>query len=361
MQNKLSVSLSDRSYDIIIGENAIEKLSQFLATKNYSKIFIITDRNVAGHHLRTLKAIIPNSVEIILEAGEQTKSFSNLEKTCEEILAKGIDRKSLIVAFGGGVIGDLSGFVASILLRGIDFVQIPTTLLSCVDSSVGGKTAINSVSGKNLIGSFYQPKLVICDLNFLNSLDEREIKSGYAEIVKYGLIKDLEFFQFLEENYSKVFARDAETLTKIIYKSCAIKSEVVSRDEKEQGERALLNFGHTFGHIFETETAYSSELLHGEAVALGMVMAAKMSQQFGFLSDDDFLRILTHFQNCNLYVSPSQIREKWNIDSLTKHLFKDKKHEDKKLTFILLKKIGCGVVEKNVELEKFMQTLKKFL
>lgn len=361
MQNKLSVSLADRSYDIIIGENAIGNLAKFLAEKKYSKVFVITDRNVAQHHLHTLQSIIPGAQEIVLDAGEQTKSFNVLEKTCEEILAKGIDRKSLIVAFGGGVIGDLAGFVASILLRGIDFVQIPTTLLSCVDSSVGGKTAINSVSGKNLIGSFYQPKLVICDLNFLNSLDEREIKAGYAEIVKYGLVKDLEFFEFLEENYQKVFAKDAETLIKVIHKSCAIKAEIVSRDEKEQGERALLNFGHTFGHIFETETEYSNELLHGEAVALGMVMAAKMSQQFGFISDDDFLRILTHFQNCNLYVSPSQIREKWNIDNLTKHLFKDKKHEDKKLTFILLKEIGYGVVEKDVELEKFSQTLRSFV
>jgi 3-dehydroquinate synthase len=361
MQNKVSVSLSDRSYEILIGENAIQNLPQFLAARKYSKIFIITDRNVADLHLDKLQELVPNAEKIILDAGEQTKSFAALEKTCEEILAKGIDRKSLIIAFGGGVIGDLSGFIASILLRGIDFIQVPTTLLSCVDSSVGGKTAVNSKSGKNLIGSFYQPKLVICDLNFLKTLDGREMKSGYAEVVKYGLITDMNFFEFLEKNYHKIFEHDAEIIAQIIKRSCEIKAEIVGRDEKESGERALLNFGHTFGHIFETETNYSNEVLHGEAVALGMVMAAKMSQEFGFISQDDFLRILSHFQHCDLTVSPRQVRENWNEENLTKHLFKDKKHEDKKLTFILLRKLGAASVEKDVELEKFKKVLREFL
>ncbi|MBM3579834.1 MAG: 3-dehydroquinate synthase, partial [Alphaproteobacteria bacterium] len=200
---KIRVELKERSYDIIIKSNAIKALPDFLSKKNYSKIFVITDENVAKLHLASLPTTTEN---IILPAGEQTKSFHLLEKTCEEILAKGIDRKSLIIAFGGGVVGDFAGFAASILLRGIDFIQIPTTLLACVDSSVGGKTAVNSKAGKNLIGSFYQPKLVICDLDFLKTLPERELRAGYAEVVKYGLIRDERFFEFLEENHSKLFA-----------------------------------------------------------------------------------------------------------------------------------------------------------
>ena len=361
MQNKISLSLAERSYDILIDAGAIKNLSEFLESKNYSKIFIITDRNVADLHLNALKEVVPEAKEIILEPGEKTKSFANLEETCERILAHGIDRKGLIIAFGGGVIGDLAGFVASSILRGVDFIQIPTTLLSCVDSSVGGKTAINSRSGKNLIGSFYQPKLVICDLDFLATLNRRELKAGYAEVVKYGLIKDLEFFEFLEKNCYKFLAQDKEVLTEIIRRSCEIKAEVVARDEKEHGERALLNFGHTFGHVFETEVNYTNEILHGEAVSIGMLMAAKMSQESGFISEGDFLRILTHFQNCGLIISPTQMRDKWSEDNLVKHLFKDKKHENGKLTFILLNAIGDAFIEKNVGLEKFTKTLSEFL
>lgn len=361
MLNKISLDLQDRSYEIVIGKNAIANLGEFLSHKNYSKIFIITDENVARLHLASITTILPDAEIVVAPAGEHTKSFSSLEKICEEILAKGIDRKALIVAFGGGVIGDLSGFIASILLRGIDFVQIPTTLLAAVDSSVGGKTAINSTSGKNLIGSFYQPKLVICDLNFLTTLSAREIKSGYGEVVKYGLIRDLEFFEYLENNFAKIFALDEEALVKIITRSCQIKAEIVGSDEKESGDRALLNFGHTFGHIFETETNYSDELMHGEAVALGMVMASKMSQNFNMISQFDFERILKHFVECGLITNPSQIRLHWNEENLTSHLFKDKKHENKKLTFILLNKIGEAVVEKNIGLEKFKLVLQEFL
>lgn len=361
MLDKISLNLGERSYDILIGNGAIAELAGFVAEKKYSKIFIITDKNVANLHLEKIKKILPSAETLILEAGEQSKSFAVLEKTCEEILAKGIDRKSLIIAFGGGVIGDLSGFIASILLRGIDFIQIPTTLLSAVDSSVGGKTAINSASGKNLIGSFYQPKLVICDLDFLQTLSARELKSGYGEVVKYGLIKDLNFFEFLEENYAKIFAQDEVVMRFIIKRSCDLKAEIVGRDEKENGERALLNFGHTFAHIFETETNYSDELLHGEAVALGMVMAAKMSQNFGLISPAISARISKHFADCGLITDPKSLRKSWNAESLTKHLFKDKKHENSNLTFILLNSIGDAFVQKNVALNDFEKTLREFL
>ena len=361
MKNKISVALENRSYDIVIDTNSIEYLVEFLSKKNYSKIFVITDENVATLHLPRLEEVLKKTniaaQTIVTKAGEQTKSFASLSKICEEILAKGIDRKSLIIAFGGGVIGDLSGFVASILLRGIDFIQVPTTLLAAVDSSVGGKTAINSEAGKNLIGSFYQPQLVLCDLNFLKTLPLREVKSGYAEVVKYGFIFDADFFEFLEKNYTKIFDFDEQVLQKIITRSCQIKAEIVGRDEKENGERALLNFGHTFGHIFETETKYSSEILHGEAVALGMAMAAKMSQNFKMISESDFLRIKTHLENCGFVTDYKKIRSSWSEENLISHLYKDKKNEGGNLTFILLKKIGAAVIKKSVELNEFKKTL----
>ncbi len=361
MKNKISVALQERSYDIIIDKNAVEYLPEFLEQRKYSKIFIITDENVAKHHLARLQSVIKKSETIITKAGEATKSFSFLEKICEEILEKGVDRKSLIIAFGGGVIGDLAGFISSILLRGIDFIQVPTTLLAAVDSSVGGKTAINSKAGKNLIGSFYQPQLVLCDLNFLKTLPAREIKSGYAEVVKYGFIRDAEFFEFLEKNYQKIFSGDEEVLRKIITRSCEIKAEIVGRDERESGERALLNFGHSFGHVFETETNYSDEILHGEAVAMGMVMAAKMSQNFSMISEKDFLRIASHIENCGFVTDPKKIRKSWNEENLVRHIFKDKKNEGQNLTFILLEKIGVGVVKKAVELGEFERVLREFV
>ncbi len=365
MKNKISVSLGERSYDILIAKNSVEYLPEFLGQKNYSKIFIITDENVAKLHLSSFKKVFKKTKftpEIIkIKSGEQAKSFKSLEKICEKILAKGIDRKSLIIAFGGGVVGDLSGFVASILLRGVDFIQVPTTLLAAVDSSVGGKTAINSKSGKNLIGSFYQPQLVICDLNFLKTLSQRELRSGYAEVVKYGFIRDEKFFEFLEENYQKIFSCDEKILEKIITRSCEIKSEIVGRDELESGERALLNFGHTFGHIFETETNYSDEILHGEAVALGMLMAAKMSQNFNMITENDFLRIKSHLENVGFTIDPKKIRKNWNEKNLISHLFKDKKNEGQNLTFILLEKIGEAVIKKSVELKNFEKILAEFL
>lgn len=361
MKNKISVALNERSYDIVIAADSVEYLPQFLAKKNYSKIIIITDENVATLHLPRLQQVLKQnqiaSETIITKAGEQTKSFTSLAQISEEILAKGIDRKSLIIAFGGGVIGDLSGFLASILLRGIDFIQVPTTLLAAVDSSVGGKTAINSEAGKNLIGSFYQPQLVLCDLNFLKTLPFRELKSGYAEIVKYGFIFDADFFEFLEKNHDKIFAFDEKVLQKIISRSCEIKAEIVGRDEKENGERALLNFGHTFGHIFETETKYSDEILHGEAVALGMAMAAKMSQNLGMIKENDYLRIKNHLENCGFVTDYKKIRNEWDKKNLISHLYKDKKNEGGNLTFILLKKIGAAVIKKGVELGEFEKVL----
>ncbi len=357
MINKVFVDLKERSYDILIAENALRNLPEFLAKKKYSKIFVVSDENVASLYLPYLKEVLPGFELIKVKAGESAKSFSVLENVAEEILEKGIDRKSLLIAFGGGVVGDLTGFLASILLRGIDFVQVPTTLLSMVDSSVGGKTAINSKAGKNLVGTFYQPKLVICDLRFLLSLPTREIRAGYAEVVKYGLIFDEKFFEFLEKNFAEIFNFNMEILQKIVKRSCEIKAEIVASDEKENGLRALLNFGHTFGHVFETETNYSNEILHGEAVALGMTMACDMSQNLEMLSKEDALRVKKHFLNVGFVTEAKKIRINWNKENLVKHLFKDKKVDSGKLTFILLNGVGKAVIVRDVEIGEFEKAL----
>jgi len=359
----VTVSLLDKSYDIIIGSGVVEDVGRKISKiKSYSKVIVLTDHNVAKLHLeklnRHLKEMPVEVQSIIALPGEQTKSFNNLENVVEQILEIGIDRNSLLVAFGGGVIGDLCGFIASIVLRGIDFIQMPTTLLAAVDSSVGGKTAINSKFGKNLIGSFYQPKLVLCDLDFLETLPERDFISGYAEVVKYGLIMDEHFFDYLDQNLSKIKNRDQEVLQKIITRSCQIKAEIVSLDERENNLRAILNFGHTFGHIFETETNYSNILYHGEAVAIGMVLATKMSVRLKLLDDKYVPIIISHLQKIGLPTSPRDIKnnlqKSWNISNLTRHIYKDKKVENKNLTFVLLKKIGQSLIKKGVNEDDFL-------
>lgn len=362
MKNKIEVGLGQKSYDILVGSNQINDLNGFLQEK-YSKIFIISDKNVANFHLETLKKSLncQESNEILVENGENSKNFQVFQEVCEEILNKNIDRKSLIIAFGGGVVGDLSGFVASVMLRGVDFVQIPTTLLACVDSSVGGKTAINSKFGKNLIGSFYQPKLVLCDLNFLKTLPKREIIAGYFEVLKYALIFDEEFFEFLDENYQKIFDLDEEILAKIILKSCEIKAKIVSEDEKEHGIRAFLNFGHTFGHSLEKEASYNSQLNHGEAVGIGMLMASEMSMNLGFLKVDDFLKIKNHIQKIYPDFDLKKIKSDWNLQNLVNNLYKDKKTEKNQLNFILIEKIGKAFIEKNVDEAEFVKIIEKFI
>ncbi|HLD77015.1 MAG TPA: 3-dehydroquinate synthase [Rickettsiales bacterium] len=357
------LELGEKSYEIKIGAGEIDYLEQFLQEKNYSKVFVVTDENVAEKHLAELEEKIGDldANALILAAGEATKNFENLEIICEEILSQNIDRKSLIIAFGGGVIGDLAGFAASILLRGIDFIQIPTTLLAAVDSSVGGKTAINSIAGKNLIGSFYQPKLVICDLNFLQSLPDREFLAGYAEILKYGLIQDEEFFHFLDQNLDKILARDTEILLEIIKKSCQYKAKIVSQDEKEQGLRALLNFGHTFGHVLEAELNFDGRINHGEAVGIGMLMASKMSQNMGFLSAEKYKIIKNHIIRVGLDIDLKTVNRSWNKENLHKSLYKDKKTQDNKLTFILLNEIGSAFIKKDVNLAEFSMVINEFI
>ncbi len=360
----VKVDLADRSYDIVVGNGIISELGQYISKIScYSKAIVIVDQNVAKFHIEALNSKLkplPFEVRsIVVEAGEKSKSFANLENVLEQILEIGIDRNSLIIAFGGGVVGDLAGFVASILLRGIDFIQVPTTLLAAVDSSVGGKTAINSKFGKNLIGSFYQPKLVFCDLDFLKTLPNRDFISGYGEVVKYGLIKDKNFFSYLDNNLDKIKNRDPEVLQKIIVQSCQIKAEIVGLDERENNLRAVLNFGHTFGHVFETETGYSDILFHGEAVAIGMILAVKMSINLGMLDAKNLSVVVNHMKKIGLPTSPKNIQKSWNIDNLTTHLYKDKKVESKILTFILLEDIGKSVIKKNVSEQDFLSVMQQ--
>jgi shikimate kinase/3-dehydroquinate synthase len=362
----IKVDLGSKSYPIVVGGDIICQIDQYISNLgNYSKIIVITDRNVAKIHLEKLSVALKRLnilvQNIILEPGEKSKSFFNLQNIAEQILENKIDRNSLIVAFGGGVIGDLSGFVASILLRGVDFIQVPTTLLAAVDSSVGGKTAINSKFGKNLIGSFYQPKLVFCDLEFLETLPKRDFICGYAEVVKYGMIKDKSFFTYLDENIEQIKSRNPEVLQKIIVRSCQIKAQIVGLDERENNLRAILNFGHTFGHIFETETGYSNEIFHGEAVAIGMVLAVKMSIELK-ICDKMILSILTnHLKKIGLSTSPLDIKKSWNLDNLLRHLYKDKKVSNGRLTFILVSDIGEAIIKKDVDEREFLSVMKEVL
>ena len=365
MTIKVTVEIPNNNYDILIGKNSTQELESFLKNTKYSKIFLITDKNVANYHLSYIQNIIDKTdidySTITMDSGEKVKSFNHLEKLTNEIISKNVDRKSLIIAFGGGVIGDLSGFAASILLRGIDFIQVPTTLLAMVDSSVGGKTAVNSSLGKNLIGSFYQPKLVICDTRYLKTLPSREFLCGYAEVIKYGFIQDIRFFDYLKENHEQIFHLDEEKLNHIIKESCKIKADIVAQDEKEGGIRALLNYGHTFGHIFETEANYSNKILHGEAVGLGMAMAAQMSVNLGYLSQEKCDMMTDYLTQCAFILEVEEFGFEFDRQNLITHLFKDKKVENNKLTFILLKEIGNAFIEKDVHVKDFEQVLDKFL
>src|SRR5579863_2254991 len=300
----VKVALGDRSYDIVIGRGLIASLgARAAALRPGAKAAIVTDDNVARHHLATVEtslvaAGVPAS-RIIVPVGEGSKSFHGFEQVCEAIIAARIERGDLVIALGGGVIGDLAGFAASAVRRGIDYVQVPTSLLAQVDSSVGGKTAINSAHGKNLIGAFYQPILVLADTAALDTLSAREFRAGYAEIAKYGLLGDAAFFSWLEANWRDVF-KGGPAREHAIAVSCRAKAAIVARDERETGDRALLNLGHTFGHALEAETGFSDRLLHGEAIAAGMALAFRFSAEQGLCPAEDAERIAAHLHTVRL-------------------------------------------------------------
>ena len=342
----VSVNLGQRTYDIHIGENLLQEVGRCIAPL-LSRPFaaIVTDENVARHHLKTLEASLTAagivSIAIILPAGEKTKSFTALADLCEQLLAAGVERQDKVIAFGGGVIGDLTGFAAAILRRGIEFIQIPTTLLAQVDSSVGGKTGINSAHGKNLIGAFLQPVMVLADTSLLQTLPRRELAAGYAEVVKYGLLGDLSFFEWLEANSEILLRGDAQARAYAIHQSCSAKAAIVAQDETEQGVRALLNLGHTFGHALEKATDYSSRLLHGEGVAIGMVQAFRFSEHLKHCKAGTADRVARHLKAAGL---PTHINEIEGplppVSDLVNIMKQDKKAQNGKLTFILAHAIG---------------------
>ncbi|WP_424360678.1 3-dehydroquinate synthase [Methylocystis parvus] len=349
------VALGGRSYDILIGSHLLEEAGEHIKrVAPGAACAIVTDENVARLHLPTLEESLKKAgvryATIVVKPGEQSKSLATFGRVCDEVLAAKIERRDLIVAFGGGVVGDLAGYVAASVRRGSRFVQIPTTLLSQVDSSVGGKTGINSAYGKNLIGAFHQPLLVLADVDVLRTLSLREFRAGYAEVVKYGLIGDKRFFEWLEADAEAVFHSRAEQICAVAV-SCETKATIVARDETEQGDRALLNLGHTFGHAFELLTNYDSErLVHGEGVAIGMACAARFSARLGLCSTDDADRVARHLHGVGL---PTEIRQipGWSGDAqaILAAMYQDKKVEGGALTFILMRGIGEAFIAKSVE------------
>ena len=350
----IAVGLGTNSYDIHIDSDVLGTAQSLVAPiATGRKVVIITDSHVAPLHLaKTEQLFSPMAASVhslIVPAGEASKSFSSYHNLIEDILGLGIDRQAVLVALGGGVVGDLAGFVAASLLRGIRFIQIPTSLLAQVDSSVGGKTGINSAHGKNLVGAFHQPSLVLADIDLLASLPERELRAGYAEIVKYGLLGDADFFEWLEANDTALLSGTPDILAEAVGRSCQAKADIVAEDEKEQGRRALLNLGHTFAHAFEAEAGYDGRLLHGEAVAVGLRCAFEFSEQLGFASGQDTGRIIAHLRTAGLLSSVHDMPAGWaSPDRLISHMYKDKKVQSGSLTFILAHQIGEAFVARNI-------------
>jgi len=363
----VSVALGARAYDIHVGRGLLARAGElFVPVLKQRRVFIVTDSTVAPLYLAALNASLTaagvRSDHVIVPAGESSKDFAHLETVLDAMLAAKCERNTMIVALGGGVVGDLAGFAAAVLLRGINFIQVPTTLLSQVDSSVGGKTGINTRTGKNLVGAFHQPKLVLADTDVLSTLPRRELLAGYAEVAKYGLLGDAGFWAWLEKNGSAALAGgdNAHTfLRHCIVTSCEAKARIVAADEKESGERALLNLGHTFGHAFEAEMGYGGELLHGEAVAIGMVMAFEMSAHMGLAPAADAARIRAHFAAVGLPFAPPKQGPRGAITAamLMEHMTHDKKMKDGKLTFVLARKIGEAFLTNDVPTAKLEAVL----
>ena len=353
MTERVPVKLDNRSYDIHVGSGLLSQSGALVAPFARGIVPVITDKHVADLHLQTvlasLRAANLDAREIVLAPGEGTKSFAGLEQLSNTLLEMGIERGGLIVALGGGVIGDLTGFAAGILKRGIDFAQIPTTLLAQVDSSVGGKTAINTRQGKNLIGLFYQPRIVIADTDVLSTLPARELCAGYAEVAKYGALGDADFFTWLESNGPKVLEGDKASRIRAVAHSCRMKADIVARDEREAGDRALLNLGHTFGHALEAATGFSDRLLHGEGVAVGMALAFRLSVRLGLCPAHDATRLEAHLRQVGLPSSIADIPgERPAAPLLLEHMAHDKKASGGKLTFILARGLGKAFATKDV-------------
>jgi 3-dehydroquinate synthase len=363
----VEVALGERAYEIVIGRGELASLgARMAALRPGVRTAIVTDKTVAQHWLAATEASlaaagIPTS-HIVVSEGEGSKSYAGLEKVSEALIAAKIERNDLVIALGGGVVGDLAGFAAAILRRGVDFVQVPTSLLAQVDSSVGGKTGINSPQGKNLLGAFHQPVLVIADTAVLDTLSPRQFRAGYAEVAKYGVLGDEAFFAWLEANHNEVF-RGGAAREHAIATSCRAKAAIVVRDERETGDRALLNLGHTFGHALEAAAGFSDRLFHGEGVAIGMVLAAEFSALLGMIPQTAAARVERHLAEVGL---PTRLQDiagfaqegLADADALMTLMAQDKKVRRGKLTFILLEAIGRAVITRDVEATRVRDFLK---
>jgi len=360
------VELGERAYDIVVGAGQMARLGEAVLQRfGKRRAFIVTDEHVAPHWLAAARdGLDANGIEskhYILPTGESTKSFEQLERLLDWLLGERIGRDGIVVALGGGVVGDLAGFAAAITLRGLDFVQVPTTLLAQVDSSVGGKTAINTAHGKNLVGSFHQPGLVVIDTAVLSTLSEREVLAGYAEVVKYGLIRDPGFFEWLEGNGERLLAGDPATRRVAVVESCKAKARIVAADERETGDRALLNFGHTFGHALEAEVGYDGGVLHGEAVSIGMILALDLSHRMGLCPGQDVDRARRHFASMGLPMDIASIAgaRGWDAGTLIDHMRHDKKVLAGRMRFILARGIGDAFVTADVDEKDVAGVLKR--
>src|ERR1700738_288844 len=354
----VDVALGERSYDIVIGRDVLRSLGRRVAALRPGvRSAIVTDREVAKHWLEKTEDSLSEAgiatSRIIVDEGEGSKSYAGLEQVSEALIAAKIERNDLVIALGGGVVGDLAGFAASILRRGVDFVQVPTSLLAQVDSSVGGKTGINSPQGKNLLGAFHQPVLVIADTSVLDTLSPRQFRAGYAEVAKYGALGDEAFCAWLEPNHADIFSGGAAR-EHAIATSCRAKAVIVSRDERETGERGVLNLGDTFGHALEAATGFSDRLFHGEGVSVGMVLAAELSAKLGMISETDAARVRYHLAEVGL---PTHLQDiagfaqegLGDAGSLMALMAQDKKVRRGRLTFILLQAVGRAVISSDVE------------
>ena len=358
---KLIVKTKSEKYPIIIGRNLISNLSGIFKTNyiNFKKCLLVLDKNIPNRYVKQISRSLKKYevYKFIYNANEKNKDQKNVNKILDLLLQKNFSRDDCLISIGGGITGDVAGFAASLFKRGLKFVNIPTTLLSQVDSSVGGKTGINTSQGKNLIGSFYQPKIVISDVEVLKSLPLREVVCGYAEIVKHALIANKRFYNFLDKNINGILKLKSPNIEKSIYESCKVKKSIVEKDEKEKNLRKILNFGHTFAHAYEASLKFSNKLNHGEAVILGILSASKFSYENKFLKKNDYYDIKNHIKELSLNISIKKLFKKKDVTRITNYMKMDKKNNSKNINLILLSKIGKTIINKNFNDKK----IKSFL